>query len=696
MRDVKSGAARSFALLSVFVTLWIVANYITNHPLTGSLEINDFANRIAYVAGLVAILCGLLFTYFFPQRRRFNPTSLAMLAVASLVILFLSATTLVSGEVGYDVDGRLTYTVGPFLILYIAYFVVVILVIAKNLLHLPNRRSVTEAHQARFVLVAFATSALLGLVLNVIVPVVGLGWASTRFGPLVTVILVGTVAYTIVKHGLFDIRLAAVRTIAYACVLLALSAVYYLFAFILSVLVLGGQMTDSISVSPVNMILALLLAFLFQPFKHFFDRTTDRIFYRNTYKSDEFFERVSNVLVSTTDLRAILERASVEIGDTLKAKQSFFFVYYAEDRFTSAGTRHHSRLPVSDARTLDQYFHTNGDAVVLTELLTQDDSIRRILVSHKVDLVMPLRRSNEIIGYLCLGASQLNGYVKRDIRALETITNELVIAIQNALSVQEVKEINATLQQRVDEATRELRKSNEQLRHLDETKDEFISMASHQLRTPLTSIKGYISMVLEGDMGKITPQQETVLKESFNSSERMVRLISDFLNVSRLQTGKFVIEKHPANLADVVEQEVSGLQVIAASHQMKLAYQAPTNVPDINIDEGKIRQVIMNFVDNAIYYSRPDSTIIVTLEKKDDKVIFIVSDTGIGVPEAEQSKLFAKFFRATNARKQRPDGTGVGLFLAKKVVTAHGGTMIFSSAEGKGSKFGFMIPVVQK
>ena len=197
-------------------------------------------------------------------------------------------------------------------------------------------------------------------------------------------------------------------------------------------------------------------------------------------------------------------------------------------------------------------------------------------------------------------------------------------------------------------------------------------------------------------MGKITPQQETVLKESFNSSERMVRLISDFLNVSRLQTGKFVIEKHPANLAEVVKQEVGALQVIATSHQMKLAYQAPTDIPDIDIDEAKIRQVIMNFIDNAIYYSRPNSMIIVTLEKKNDKLVFVVNDTGIGVPEEEQSKLFAKFFRATNARKQRPDGTGVGLFLAKKVVTAHGGTMIFSSVEGKGIKFGFMIPVVQK
>ena len=279
---------------------------------------------------------------------------------------------------------------------------------------------------------------------------------------------------------------------------------------------------------------------------------------------------------------------------------------------------------------------------------------------------------------------------------MTSVTDELVIGIQNALSLHEVKELNATLQQRVDVATKELRSSNAQLKHLDEIKDEFMSMASHQLRTPLTSVKGYISMVLEGDAGNVTPQQQKLLMEAFKSSERMVGLIADFLNVSRLQTGKFIIEKTLFDMRETVEQEVSDLKMIADSHAMKLKLKITGKDFLVVADEQKVRQVIMNFIDNAIYYSHPDGTIVVNLERLKDQVVVTIVDTGIGVPEAEQSRLFHKFFRAKNARKQRPDGTGVGLYLARRVVSAHGGSIVFSSKEGKGSTFGFRLPAAPK
>jgi signal transduction histidine kinase len=200
-------------------------------------------------------------------------------------------------------------------------------------------------------------------------------------------------------------------------------------------------------------------------------------------------------------------------------------------------------------------------------------------------------------------------------------------------------------------------------------------------------------MVLEGDAGKITSMQRQLLSEAFISSERMVHLISDFLNVSRLQTGTFILEKKSVDLAKIVTQEVESLQTTAHAHNLKLHYRAPSYFPVLNIDEGKIRQVLMNFIDNAIYYSEENTTISITLGVDAGYAVLEVRDTGIGVPKEEQAHLFSKFFRATNARKQRPDGTGVGLFLAKKVITAHGGSMVFSSIENEGSTFGFRLPI---
>jgi len=316
-----------------------------------------------------------------------------------------------------------------------------------------------------------------------------------------------------------------------------------------------------------------------------------------------------------------------------------------------------------------------------------------LLMSHKVAVLMPLMSADVVLGYLALGEQRSSGYTNRDIKVLGTISDELIIAIQNALSVQEVKDINIHLQQRIDAATEELRTSNAQLRHLDVTKDEFLSMASHQLRTPLTSVKGYISMVLEGDAGKISDMQKHLLNEAFTSSERMVHLIHDFLNVSRLQTGKFMLEQHPFDLGRLVKEEVDSLRRTAESRSMKLKFVNKIGELTLNIDENKIRQVVMNFIDNALYYSYENTTITIELEQNEDNVELRVIDTGIGVPKSEQAQLFSKFYRASNARKQRPDGTGVGLFLAKKVITSHGGDVLFESVEGKGSTFGFTLPV---
>jgi len=379
---------------------------------------------------------------------------------------------------------------------------------------------------------------------------------------------------------------------------------------------------------------------------------------------------------------------SIMLADTFNSEQAFFFVYTKHGGFISSGTDEHSRLPYSDAEELR----------LLREIMTTDSpdiphDIRRMMVSHKIALVMPLYQDQDIIGYVCLGEHRTSTYGRRDQRVLRTVADELIIAIRNALSVQEVKDLNENLQQRIDAATRELRASNAQLQKLDESKDEFISMASHQLRTPLTSIKGYVSMLMDGDAGKVTNDQKHLLEEAFISSERMVRLIGDFLNVSRLQTGKFMVDKHPLSLAKIVAQEIEGLGPNANARGLKFIYNEPKNIPLMQLDENKIQQVIMNFSDNAIYYSKENSTIKINLQIVGDFVEFTVKDTGIGVPQAEQDQLFNKFFRATNARKQRPDGTGVGLFLAKKVIDAHDGKIIFQSMEGKGSTFGFRLPL---
>ena len=308
--------------------------------------------------------------------------------------------------------------------------------------------------------------------------------------------------------------------------------------------------------------------------------------------------------------------------------------------------------------------------------------IRDMLKIQQVCCVK-LRARQRLVGLMLVGTVYMSLGPEEFTRSLLTRLSEATgIAIDHKMLIEE--------NQRVLE---QLEDSNSKLRVLDRAKDDFISMASHQLRTPLTSVKGYISMVLDGDAGKISDQQEKLLAEAFTASQRMVYLIGDFLNVSRLQTGKFVVEPKLTDLAILVSEEISSLQTTAARRNIKLKYDPPKDFPKLMLDENKMRQVAMNFIDNAIFYSKPGGTVEVVLMHTATEVRYEVRDHGIGVPEAERHKLFTKFFRAENARQVRPDGTGIGLFMAKKVIVAHGGSVIFETEEGVGSTFGFSLPL---
>lgn len=170
-------------------------------------------------------------------------------------------------------------------------------------------------------------------------------------------------------------------------------------------------------------------------------------------------------------------------------------------------------------------------------------------------------------------------------------------------------------------------------------------------------------------------------------------LIADFLNVSRIKTGKFMIETKEVDLPLIVSEEITQLREMAEGKELELIYDQPGVFPRVKLDDNKIRQVMMNMVDNAIYYTPAGGKITIQLYATADEIIFKVIDTGIGVPRKEQHKLFTKFYRAGNAKKARPDGTGLGLFMAQKIIVEQQGAIIFESTENKGSTFGFRFPL---
>ncbi len=239
-----------------------------------------------------------------------------------------------------------------------------------------------------------------------------------------------------------------------------------------------------------------------------------------------------------------------------------------------------------------------------------------------------------------------------------------------------------------------VQKARERDKTISQAKSEFISIAAHQLRTPLSTIKWTFQMLLEDEMGKLTKEQKKFLRRGNETNERMIQLINDLLSVSRIEEGKFGFEFKKASLVDVVENVVQEEKLRAEKNEISFEFNKPEKeFPQIVMDPEKITMVVANLVDNSIKYTPSEGKIEINITRSGKFLQFSISDTGVGVPNKQMSRLFSKFFRGENAMRMQTEGSGLGLFLVKNIVERHGGEVWAESEEGEGSTFYFTLPL---
>ncbi len=228
---------------------------------------------------------------------------------------------------------------------------------------------------------------------------------------------------------------------------------------------------------------------------------------------------------------------------------------------------------------------------------------------------------------------------------------------------------------------------------LDQMKSDFISVAAHQLRTPLATLKWLFKLLLDGDGGDLSAKQKDLISKGYQRNDEVIEIVNNLLDVSEIEGGRLPFTFSDASLSDMVKQIVEASQVHAQRNQVGVTMQVVQDLPHIKLDRQKLKMAIQNLIDNAVKYSHANNAVQVELALDNDEIMLQVIDHGIGMSEETKDKLFTKFFRGREAVLKDPSGSGLGLYIVRSIIEKHGGSIEFSSQLGKGTTFTVRLPI---
>jgi len=321
-----------------------------------------------------------------------------------------------------------------------------------------------------------------------------------------------------------------------------------------------------------------------------------------------------------------------------------------------------------------------GDYLVEKGLITPDE----LALALKYQEELRLKGEDQLIGQILVD----QGAIDPDTRDAAII--EFIIELRSAL-----QEANQQLEQRVKERTAELQNALDKLAELNQLKANIIANISHELRTPMTHLKGYLDLIISGDLGPLTEEQQNALSIMARSGERLSRLIEDLIQFSVSEHDQLNIRFAPFALQNLCNQAIRRARPKAIDRDVKLVSDYDNNLPEVDGDEEKISWVIQQFLDNAIKFSEEGGTVTLRVVREENLLNISVIDTGIGIPPSQIDKIFDSFHQLDSGTTRKAGGTGLGLALAKKIIEAHGSTIRVNSDVGKGSCFGFTLKIHQ-
>lgn len=343
----------------------------------------------------------------------------------------------------------------------------------------------------------------------------------------------------------------------------------------------------------------------------------------------------------------------------------------------------------------------------INEITTSFKNLVKVLYG-KIELNLGDKSTKEIFGKLFLN---FKGIYNAELSTIVLkIIPEKILDMDEWLSLMSKKELerqvlekteeltllNSTLEKTIEQRTKELRLAYDDLKKLDEKKSEFISVAAHQLRTPLSAVKWGLAMLRNEEIGKLTTEQKDFLDQNIEGNNKVIKLVNDLLDIDLYTKNKYDYEFNSADICEVVASTIKSLNSLSAKRKIKIIWNRPAVKLISEIDVSKISIVIQNLIDNAIKYGDDNSTVEIITRKVNTTIQILVKNKGIGIPKDESEDIFQRFFRAKNAVRKQSDGMGTGLFISKNIINDHGGTISFNSTKDGETTFSVELPTSRK
>lgn len=355
-------------------------------------------------------------------------------------------------------------------------------------------------------------------------------------------------------------------------------------------------------------------------------------------------------------------------------------------------------IPVTDPLTIEGTVLLQGCPVLVQnvrEVLDRLHPLHRELASKSGTqsfVSVPLRTKNGILGSLTVDRSQAHSLNQDDLEIMTTFANQLAIAIDNLTAYNQIEQLNFGLEQKVLERTTQLEVANEQLKELNQLKSTFVSVVSHELRTPMTAIRVYVENMLDGLTGSLNNEQSRYLNRILFNVDRLTRLSTDLLDLSKIESGKVELRLEPIQLQTLVYEIAEAFRYLLDEKSIALAISHTDEAVTINADRDKLVQIFTNLLSNALKFTPVGGQIRILTQVETDGYLYIrVTDTGCGIGPNELPKVFEKFFRGEST-PSGIRGAGLGLAIVKNLVELHGGTVGVESTVGQGSTFSFTVP----